>query len=200
MLGCLNNTCLSQAVFVNFQTQTHIDTIEVSWITQSETNVDYFILQRTFIGNGIFSDIDTINAVGNSTTNQFYSHHDIPPIVDTCYLYRLKVVETNGQFAFSSIVIGCVFIPTSVIEFGNETKTNIYQNPSSGYFVFKGSKIIDRGIIQVLNSIGENIYKREIVNESTFEISLKNISSGIYFLKVFDGVKYYCKRLIVEHN
>ena len=31
-------------------------------------------------------------------------------------------------------------------------------------------------------------------------VDLKDISGGIYFVKVFDSDKSYCKKLIVEHN
>ncbi len=32
------------------------------------------------------------------------------------------------------------------------------------------------------------------------EINLKNINSGVYFVKVFDGERSYCKKLIVEQD
>jgi hypothetical protein len=32
------------------------------------------------------------------------------------------------------------------------------------------------------------------------EINLRNISQGVYFIKVFDGEKSYCKKLIINQN
>ena len=34
--------------------------------------------------------------------------------------------------------------------------------------------------------------------EAKEEIKVKNISQGIYFVRVIDGEKSYCKKLIVE--
>ena len=40
--------------------------------------------------------------------------------------------------------------------------------------------------------------EKNIYNESREEINVKNISAGIYFVKVLDGEKSYCRKLIVE--
>lgn len=84
----------------------------------------------------------------------------------------------------------------------NETLNNssflISPNPNSGTFIISFSNKIFKGEIEVFNILGENIFGGLIYSQSKKEINLKNISSGIYFVKVFDGAKSYCKKLIVE--
>ena len=75
---------------------------------------------------------------------------------------------------------------------------NIYPNPTSGNFVISSDKFIMKGNVEILNILGETVFKENISNESKIEISLKNVSSGIYFVKVFDGEVSFCKKLIVE--
>ncbi|MFI5219276.1 MAG: T9SS type A sorting domain-containing protein [Bacteroidia bacterium] len=71
-------------------------------------------------------------------------------------------------------------------------------NPTQGNFVIAFEGTITKGNIAIINILGESIFTGNISNESKREINLKNISSGIYFIKVFDGEKSYCKKLIVE--
>ena len=52
--------------------------------------------------------------------------------------------------------------------------------------------------IVILNLLGDKIFEENIFNESKKEINLKNISDGIYFVKVFDGEKQFTKKLIIE--
>jgi hypothetical protein len=84
----------------------------------------------------------------------------------------------------------------------NELTTNnsfsIFPNPSSGNLIISFEGTIIKGNVEILNILGENVYSENIFNKSKEEINLKNISEGIYFVKVFDGEKNYCKKLIVE--
>ncbi|MEP7171176.1 MAG: T9SS type A sorting domain-containing protein [Bacteroidota bacterium] len=76
----------------------------------------------------------------------------------------------------------------------------ISPNPSKGKFIILFEGTILKGNIEILNILGENVFAENIFIESKKEINLKNIADGIYFVKVFDGEKYYCKKLIVEHD
>lgn len=74
----------------------------------------------------------------------------------------------------------------------------IFPNPSAGNFIISFEGKILNGKIEVLNALGENIYTKNIFNETKKEVKLENISRGIYLVKVFDRENYYCKKLIVE--
>ena len=50
--------------------------------------------------------------------------------------------------------------------------------------------------VAVYDSMGERICK--IRNQNKLDVS--NFSDGIYFVKVFDGRNYYCKKMIVKHD
>ena len=57
-----------------------------------------------------------------------------------------------------------------------------------------------KGNVEILNILGENVFVDNIFKESQKKINLKDIAEGIYFVKVFDGEKYYCKKIIIEQN
>jgi hypothetical protein len=85
-------------------------------------------------------------------------------------------------------------------QFNNDFMIAPIPNPTSGYFIISFASRIINGDVKILNNLGENIFEDNISNESKKEINLENISQGIYFVKVFDGEKSYCKKLIVEHD
>ena len=48
--------------------------------------------------------------------------------------------------------------------------------------------------------LGIAIYAFTLLHYAEKYLPVENISNGIYFVKVFDGEKSYCKKLIVEHD
>lgn len=77
---------------------------------------------------------------------------------------------------------------------------NIFPNPASGSLMISTGVIIKRGNVQIFNTLSEVVFAKDIVNEVSIEINLKNVSNGIFFVKVLDGEKSYCKKLIIEQD
>lgn len=67
----------------------------IEWITISETNNDYFILEYSTDGD-VWIEIERIDGAGNSTSENSYqaSHRSINNGID---YYRLKQVDTDGK-------------------------------------------------------------------------------------------------------
>ncbi len=89
---------------------------------------------------------------------------------------------------------------TAGIEEPNQIAYSISPNPSPGKFTIRFAQYLSKVSIEIYSSIGEKVWNENICNESKKEIKLNNISSGIYFVKVFDGERSYCKKLIIEHD
>jgi|GEM_PF-6522100 len=79
----------------------------------------------------------------------------------------------------------------------NDASFNIYPDPSSEAFTISFPGIISEGKLEIFSVFGEKIYSDKIINNSRKEIHLKNISEGAYFVRVFDGEKYYTKKIII---
>jgi ABC-type molybdate transport system substrate-binding protein len=74
----------------------------LSWITQSELNTDYFILERSKDGQN-FEELTKIKAAGNSSALLRYTSSDYYPF-ETITYYRLKQVDNDGKFSYSKII------------------------------------------------------------------------------------------------
>ena len=116
------------------------------------------------------------------------------------------VVSSGGTLTAPATAVGsggivstlCTTVGIQVITTANSFL--ISPNPTPGNFAISFVGTIMKGKVEILNNLGENVYSENIFNESKKEIRLINISSGIYFVKVFDGEKYYCKKIIIEQD
>lgn len=113
--------------------------------------------------------------------------------------------STNTIVTTPSTIVGSGGIVNTLCITGiNEITTNnlfiISPNPSSENFIISFEEMVVKGNVKISNIFGEDVFARNIFNESRKEINLKNISSGIYFVKVYDGKKNYCKKIIIEQD
>lgn len=131
------------------------------WVTSTETNNDYFTLEKS--ANGIdWNYLTRIKGGGNMNTPSLYEYTDYKPFNGTSY-YRLKQTDFNGSSETFNI-----------IAIRNEMKPN--------YIVSLGDKAIylsDEYQYELYNMLGQLIShgKTNIINTSS-------ISSGIYIIKV----------------
>lgn len=75
--------------------------IDLNWITEEESNMSHYEIQRSFDGRN-FSTIQSIQS-NNSVSRANYSTTDNKPLNGVGY-YRLKMVETDGSSTYSKIV------------------------------------------------------------------------------------------------
>ena len=74
----------------------------------------------------------------------------------------------------------------------------ISPNPCTNKFLIRFSHLINKGVIEIYDVIEKKIYTENISNASQKEIRLNNMYAGMYFVKVMDGERSYCRKLIVE--
>jgi hypothetical protein len=154
-------------------------------------------------GNGIY--LIKTDANGNSGCNEANPSFIVTTPI-TQVTNPIIIVSSGGTMTTLSPIVGgggtdttlCTTVGIKEIESNNFF--TVFPNPASSNFVISFEKAIMKGNVEVLNILGENIFAENIINETKKEIKLNNISDGIYFVKMFDGDKSYCKKLIVEHD
>ena len=87
------------------------------------------------------------------------------------------------------------------IEDNNSLVWEIFPNPISNQLHIALSTQIINGKIEIFSQLGEKVFSVPIKNEINMEINLnlKDLADGVYFLKVFDREKNYCKKIIIMH-
>ncbi len=142
------------------------------WVTATETNNDYFVVERTVDGI-TFESIDTIDGAGNSTQPVAYLLNDKNPLEGVSY-YRLKQVDFNGVCSYSLFV---------AIDLVPATATAVYPNPSAdGMFTFLQQDEAVENEVAVFSSALQLVKKVNIVPGEKAIISIADQADGIYFL------------------
>ncbi|HKR07335.1 MAG TPA: T9SS type A sorting domain-containing protein [Bacteroidia bacterium] len=77
---------------------------------------------------------------------------------------------------------------------------NIYPNPVTNNFTIAFPNTVNKGAIEIYTILGKKIFKENITNISQKEIHLKHIPGGIYFVKVWNGEKYFSNKIIIQQN
>lgn len=105
MSGVINATGILPVVLsaFNISPSKPAGTALVAWITTTEINTDYFIVNKSV--NGIsFSEITRVKAVGNSSVPQNYSVTDNNNGSSFKYIYyELQIVDKDGKSSLSTI-------------------------------------------------------------------------------------------------
>lgn len=144
---------------------------ELEWITSTEINNDYFVIEASEDGY-FFQKIGEVNGAGNSTTEKEYQFIDYHPIANLTY-YRLRQVDFDGKYSFSN---------TIALKMKQELDVNIYPNPTSGDFILSFNEAIS-GDVSITNSLGQIVYRNNINSLSSINVDL-NVSQGLYYLKI----------------
>jgi len=183
---------------LSFKAQKQNKHIVLSWITASETNNDFFSIEKstdaiTFIA---LEKVKTKAKKGNSNIPLEYNTIDPSPSIGTNY-YRLKQTDLDGSIKQYPIV--------SVNNLGSmNAKIIVHPNPNNGQFTADLSGIENEQEIELnLNDTkGKLIYKNTVkinAGSNSFQIIPKEqLEAGIYLFNMkLDGV-FYPVKLIVQ--
>jgi hypothetical protein len=166
----------------------------LSWVTASEKDNDYFILERSEDARE-FTQIGKIDGAGNSNSFLNYQFIDIKPINKVAY-YRLKQVDFDGQFSNSNVIA-----LRDVKSLGNQF-LNLYPQPAStDVFVEQGLFINGETFsVEIFNNLGALVQKDLHTSDESGKlvVQLKNLKQGMYMLRISDGIHQLTKPLIIQ--
>jgi hypothetical protein len=169
---------------INFTASCKNNKTEINWSTISETNNDYFTLEKSFDGSNYY-EIALIEGAGNSTQINNYSYSD-EALNATAY-YRLKQTDFNGTIN--------LFGPVSSNCDGKTHEIMLLPNPNHGFFTVKGLQ--NNQQIIITDVLGKTIFKSEVMQEN-MEIQLPDLASGVYNFQVIDEHQLISKKLIIN--
>jgi len=167
----------------SFSARVDQNNVTLSWSTATETNNQGFEVQRSN-GNEFFT-VGFVSGNGTTTELKNYSYLDRNVEVGS-YSYRLKQVDFDGTFSYSSEINVDVAAP---VQF--ELSQN-YPNPfnpnTTIKFTIPESSIVN---LKVFNALGEEV--KSLLNQNmeagthTITFDATDINSGIYFYRLEAG-------------
>jgi hypothetical protein len=167
---------------------------KLHWVTESETNNDYFIVERSGNG-GHFTAIADIDGAGNTSTETNYTYYD-PVEVSGTYYYRLKQVDFDGSYTYSNVIS----IENGMADshfFGS-----IFPNPAKTSFTLTTAARNQSAPIEVVfyNSQLKQIKAQTLagsVNASNYSIDVSDLKSGVYTVHLSSGDEIEVRKVVI---
>ncbi|HYV91066.1 MAG TPA: hypothetical protein VE978_04760 [Chitinophagales bacterium] len=159
--------------------------VQVKWITSSEMNSDYFVVEKSEDGN-YFKQAGIIKGAGNSISVLNYSFIDEHPFdVSTSY-YRLRQVDNDGAADFSRVV------PVSFEgkDFELLNTFGDYENQTIKiYLKDNSSENIEYTLIDMLDKTISHGLQTSVDGVSLITINATHLPRGIYYIRLSNGNK-----------
>lgn len=152
--------------------------VELNWMTVSELNSDYFVVERSADGLD-FVPVNTIDAAGNSNVNLSYEINDFEPVNGVTY-YRIKQVDSNGEFVYTEV--------RSVQIENKYDQLTLFPNPANDKITvtFYASEKEDFSL-QLVDATGRLVYVNSITSNAgmnAVDLDLTLINRGVYFVSI----------------
>ncbi|WP_353721624.1 T9SS type A sorting domain-containing protein [Dyadobacter sp. 676] len=146
-------------------------TAQLTWATTSESNSAYFEVQHSQDGKN-WTALAQVAAKGESRSLETYSYTHTNPLAAN--LYRLKMVDLDETFAYSSI---------RNLNFDGQEQLSVYPNPTVDRIKVSSNQPVTN--VKVYNQTGALVLNA--VPDSSSEVDLTRLSQGTYYVKINNG-------------
>ncbi|HRS53397.1 MAG TPA: hypothetical protein P5250_01665, partial [Bacteroidales bacterium] len=152
--------------------------IELKWTTATETNNDYFDIEKS-LNVKQWNAIGKVKGAGNSNKLINYSFLDLNP-VDGVQYYRLKQVDYDYNYEYSDVI-------SVLFKYNKNYDIIIFPNPTNDIINIKvnsaTNEYIDNININIINSLGNLVIHKDGYNNIN-KIDVSSLEKGVYFIEI----------------
>lgn len=168
---------------------------KLSWISTSQTNNDYFTIEKSMDGKN-WEFVGSVDGAGNSQIARYYSLIDEKPYGQITY-YRLSQVDFEANQNYHGEIVSIANEKPNDGDF----ITNVYPNPSAGdvTFIYTGTKKATV-VLEIRDELGKIVMVQEIDNvfpNITKKLNLEGLATGMYQLTFKEGERTSTKKLSI---
>jgi hypothetical protein len=173
--------------------------IDLSWSTATETNNDFFTIERSADGIS-FSTIQQINGAGNSSTLKKYQSVDLNGVPGN--YYRLKQTDFDGKYSYSKVII----VECNGDNGSGKNELIVFPNPSNGDNVFvklNGLANDEKVLVVLVDVLGQIVYEKVTFADNNGEIletvgETNKLATGVYTILGSARNDIYKQKLVVK--
>ncbi len=194
----------SSGALISAKVSTAIGNQDYSVLRLSETSDGGFVAASA--NNGVFlMKSDGHGNTGCSTTNATIAEN-APTYFDT----QITTLTNSGTTITNTPTITGTSVTlnettlctgTDIDEIMLNDRISIFPNPNSGNFTIEtisGNCLIQEGIIEIYNMIGEKVYSSGYNKQLSKEINYLNASKGVYFVKISNGDTFLTEKIVIQ--
>lgn len=188
---CINGSSLPVS-WLNFTARRNGESaVLVEWSTASEVNNKQFDIERSRDGIN-FEAIGTISAGNNPSGIQQYFFNDMKPFAGVNY-YRLKQVDKDGKFKYSSIAKVTIAQDKNVY--------TVTPNPATTKAVVNVYTEMKKTTIRLIDVSGKAVYtvSKPVINAGeTLDIPVSGLAKGYYLVMIECEAGRFTEKLVVQ--
>jgi hypothetical protein len=161
----------------------------LAWATASQLNFDYFSVEHSTDGF-VWNEISRIKGEGTTQNRDEYNLKNVRSLSGNNY-YRLKLVDLDGTFAFSKVLVITMDDPKDI---------SIYPNPvnQSEMIAIELNFLPNDGDrIMLYNSFGVELMNFTIT-ATKLSVPLSDLKAGTYIVKYVSANSAPVSRLVVQ--
>lgn len=167
---------------VSFTADVKDYTVQLNWRTATEVNNFGFEIERRF-DEGEWYNIGFVEGQGTSISPKSYSFTDKSPAGGSRFQYRLKQMDTDGSFEYSSIV------EVEIVPLQYQLSQN-YPNPFNPNTVIEFSlpDNVNNVRLSIYNALGEKVAvlvnTALVAGKYSYQWNAQNVATGIYIYEL----------------
>ncbi len=168
--------------------------VQIEWSSSREINTHQYIIERSGNGND-FRQIAVVAASGNSNSSKKYYLFDAHPLLGI-NLYRIKVLDADGQFMYSSVL--------KVNTSSSKVEISVAPNPiKDGVLNIQLSSLTKGSYsIKLFNNVGQLVLNTQLSTDGgslsqSFTLP-STVKAGMYNLQLSGGDVKISKRVVVQ--
>lgn len=160
---------------ISFKADKKNNTTDLKWQTENQEGFSHFEIERSANGTDDFTSIARIEATKAVTGNYSHTDANAARLSQKAY-YRLKMVDMDGQFKYSAVVVvtfdnaASIMVTPNLLNAGEMISVNIAGNNQSKYEV----KLFDMS--------GKMISQQS--TNSRMQIATAGLRKGMYIVSV----------------
>jgi hypothetical protein len=159
----------------------------LNWQTAMEENSDYFEIESSGDGRS-WIRTGTLEAKGNSNVVTDYTFTDVATGKKH---YRLKMIDKDGKFAWSTIV---------TIDCSNDLPSiHVYPNPCTDKLTIQLPQAGNNFVLTIKDITGKTLQQKDSKqNSSNFSIDVSSLPTGLYLLQLQSDLFSYAIKFIKQ--
>ena len=168
---------------ISFTAKVKGSQVALAWATAAELNNKQFEVQRSRDGRS-FETIITRAGKGTTNSASTYNEVDSRPLNGVSY-YRLKQVDLDGTFSYSSIV---------TISFLSAGELTMYPNPVEDQLTINVAGSTEGVQVTVTDMMGRVISTSALATDG--KLDMANLKTGTYLITVGQGDAKVTRRIV----
>jgi Secretion system C-terminal sorting domain len=165
-------------VLKNFEVFTSDSYAKLFWLTSSESNNDFFTIERSTDGKK-FVAVQDIKGAGNSSIELSYEWVDQNFLGGSIY-YRLKQTDYDGKYSYSNTIK----VRTEI-----RSETKVYPNPTTQVVTVSAPS---HNTLQIMDVFGKSLINQDL-SEGLNTIDVVDLPDGILIFKIGDQIQRILK-------